>query len=182
MLLLVVNKVLAVGTIAGQIFIVLGLIAFFLYRQDSGNRFLNFFGQHGLLLAWLMSVVATASSLFYSEFAGFEPCFLCWWQRIFMYPQVVLLGLALWRKDWRIADYGLPLAVLGAVISLYHNYLYYGGSSIVRCDAFGRGVSCLRLYIFEFSYVTLPLMALTGFILVVFLLGLQHWYNRRSIS
>ena len=182
MFLLIVNKILAASAIAGQIFIVLGVLAFFLYRKDSGNRLLNFFGKHGLLLAWLMSVVATASSLFYSEFVGFEPCFLCWWQRIFMYPQVALLGLALWRKDWRIANYGLPLAIIGGLISLYHNYLYYGGSSILPCDVYGSGVSCLRLYIFEFGYITLPLMALTGFALVAFLLGLQRWYTRRHFS
>lgn len=168
----VINKILATGTLAAQLFLVAGIIYFWTNKGPSPIK--NFLGRHGLLLAWLTSLAAMGASLYYSEVAGFEPCFLCWWQRIFLYPQVFILGLALSRKDFGAAAYGLALAIPGAIIALYHNYLYYGGQSILPCDAFGRGASCVQLYVFEFGYITIPLMSLTAFLLTIFFLRRQQ--------
>lgn len=182
MLVIIVNKMLATLTILSQTLLIVGFIYFLLFRKDKANPMINFFSKNGLAFAFFISLFATAFSLFYSEIAGFEPCKLCWFQRIFMYPQVLLLGLAWLKKDFKIANYGLALAVTGGLIALYHNYIYYGGTSIFPCDAFGLGVSCTRRYVFEFGFITIPLMSLTIFLLVAGFLWLQRFHNRKEFA
>ncbi|MEM7737254.1 MAG: disulfide bond formation protein B, partial [Deinococcota bacterium] len=36
-------------------------------------------------MAWLIALVATAGSLYFSEVRNFIPCTFCWYQRILMY-------------------------------------------------------------------------------------------------
>lgn len=76
--------------------------------------------ENALIGAWGISLIATLGSLYFSEILKFIPCDLCWFQRIFMYPQVVLLGLAAIRKEYGIARYSLALSIIGGAISLYH--------------------------------------------------------------
>ncbi len=172
-----VNQILAYFTLAGHIFLAAVLVS--LLFSQSRKFVVTKIGQHGLALAFLVVLGSTAASLYYSNIVGFPPCDLCWYQRIFMYPQVILLGLAWHRKDYKIVDYGLVLAGIGTLISLYHNWIYYGGQSILPCEAFGLGVSCTKRYVFELGYVTIPLMALTGFALTILFLSLQKYYNRQ---
>lgn len=171
---------LATLAIISQISLVFGLIYFLLFRNDKTNPIINFFSRNGLIFAFFISLFATALSLFYSEIAGFEPCKLCWLQRIFMYPQVFILGLAWFKKEYKIVDYGIVLAIIGSLIAVYHNYIYYGGTSIFPCDAFGLGVSCTRRYVFEFGFVTIPLMSLTSFLFVLGFLWLRKFYNQKE--
>src|SRR3989344_7919790 len=100
----IANKIFALGTIAGQISIVAFVIYFFFFRSRQ-NAVTKFLHQNGLLLAFLVALSSVFGSLFYSQIAGFAPCELCWFQRVFMYPQVLLLGFALVKKDTRIIDY-----------------------------------------------------------------------------
>ncbi len=88
-----------------------------------------------------------------------------------MYPQVILLGLGLRRQDKHIIDYALALAGIGMAIALYHTYIYYGGTTLFPCETFGLGASCTRRYVWEFGYITIPLMSLTSFLLLIFFLG-----------
>ncbi|OGZ57653.1 MAG: hypothetical protein A2827_01250 [Candidatus Spechtbacteria bacterium RIFCSPHIGHO2_01_FULL_43_30] len=104
-------------------------------------------GKNGVLLSLSIAIASTIFSLFHSEIAGFEPCKLCWLQRIFMYPQIVLLGIAWFKKDFKIVNYALPLVIIGTIVAVYHNYIYYGGTSIFPCDALSLGVSCARRYV-----------------------------------
>jgi disulfide bond formation protein DsbB len=172
------NKKLAIETILGQLFIIASIAYVLLWRKHYPTVG-KFLAKYGLWLAFLMAVVATASSLFYSNVAHFAPCDLCWFQRIFMYPLVVLFGIALYKKDEKIADYGLVMAGIGFLISLYHNFLYYHvGGLNVSCTIGGVGVSCVKRYIFEFGYITIPMMALTGFALIItFLLFKKYERN-----
>src|SRR5437868_7929611 len=79
-----------------------------------------------LWAAWGVALVATAGSLFYSEYAKFIPCRLCWFQRIGMYPLVAILLIAAIRKDVRGgALYALPLPILGSLVATYHIYIEY---------------------------------------------------------
>lgn len=178
-MVIVVNKILATFTIFSHIFLVLGIGYFLLFRKDKINPVIQFFSRNGIALAFFVSLFATAISLFYSDVAGFEPRKLCWFQRIFMYPQVFVLGLAWFRKDRKIIDYALTLAVIGGLFAFYHNYIYYGGISLFPCDAFGLGVSCTKRYVFEFGYITIPLMSLTSFLLLSAFLGLQKFIIRK---
>jgi len=181
-MVIVVNKILATLTISSHIFLVLGLGYFLLFYKNKTDPVIQFFGRNGIALAFFVSLSATIISLFYSDVVGFEPCKLCWFQRIFMYPQIFILGLAWFRKDHKIIDYALILAVVGGLIALYHNYIYYGGTSLFPCDAFGSGVSCTKRYVFEFGYITIPLMSLTSFLLLSAFLGLQKFYNQREFE
>jgi len=125
---------------------------------------------------FIVAATATAGSLFFSEIAGWVPCKDCWLQRIFMYPQAVLLALALWKKDKGIAPYILALCLIGAAISTDHyidqvEAAFFPepsgeelGALMEPCDA--TGISCAETQIdFAFGYITIPMMALTAFVL-----------------
>jgi disulfide bond formation protein DsbB len=125
-----------------------------------------------LALAWLVATIATAGSLYYSEVADFVPCTLCWYQRIAMYPLVVLLGIAAVRRDRGIVRYALPLAAIGAAISVYHYQLeWFPHQEGAFCHA---GVPCSVRWVFELGYISLPLLALTAFTLIGSLLLLAR--------
>jgi disulfide bond formation protein DsbB len=177
MLIQTVNKILSILTTGSQLFIILGLIQLLFFQKNIDNPVIRFFSKNGLFFALIIAIVATAGSLFYSEIAGYEPCKLCWFQRIFMYPLVILLGLACIKKDFKILIYPSSLAGIGAAISLYHNYVYYGGISLFPCDPFDLGTSCTKVLVMEFGYITIPLMALTAFTLILLLLNAQRKYN-----
>jgi disulfide bond formation protein DsbB len=126
--------------------------------------------QYALYLAWVVSLAAVGGSLYLSEVMGFIPCKLCWLQRIFMYPLVILLGRAAYRNDRNIIGYALPLSIIGGCISVYH-YMEQkvpGMADILPCT---QGVPCSEDYLDWFGVITIPLMALVAFILItVFLL------------
>jgi|SRR6185436_3204360 len=173
-----VNKKLAIEVVLAQLFVVLAIV-YFLFLRKKFVRIGEFFGKYGLVFAFLVSLGAIAGSLYYSQIAGFEPCELCWFQRICMYPLVVLLGMALIKKDRKITDYILALSGIGFVISLYHNYIYYySGGLNLTCQLGGAAVSCVKRYVFELGYVTIPMMALTAFALIIIFMIFCKLYER----
>ncbi len=154
-------------TAASQIGAVLGILFFFFAEKKAVAKFLSFFAKNYLKLALTVALTATLGSLFFSEIAGFTPCKLCWFERIFMYPQVVLLGIAMWKKDTKIWIYSLSLSIIGAFISFYHYLLQIGVLPEGSCDAVGRSVSCSKVFTMTFGYITIPLMAGTAFVLLI---------------
>lgn len=116
-------------------------------------------------LAWIIALVATAGSLFFSEVMQLPPCVLCWYQRIAMYPLVLIIGIGIITRDSRMKIYALPISLIGLAISIYHNLLYYGilPESIAPCT---EGISCTSRQIEWLGFITIPLMALTAFVLV----------------
>ena len=118
------NYLLALGVLAMQI-VGAGFLALyflqkkFTYLQDIAALL----SRWGLWLAFLLALGATAMTLYYSEVLGFAPCGWCWVQRVFLWPQVVLFLLALWKNDRTIADYSIALSILGALAALYQHYL-----------------------------------------------------------
>jgi disulfide bond formation protein DsbB len=118
-----------------------------------------------LLFMWVVALSATMGSLYFSEIRGYEPCELCWIQRIFMYPLVIILGIAYVQKNARIAVTSATLAIIGGMISLYHygiQKLDFLSESAPSC---GR-VACTGEYINIFGFITIPFLALTAFILI----------------
>ena len=115
--------------------------------------------------AWIVALVATAGSLFFSEVMELPPCILCWYQRIAMYPLVLVIGVGIATRDLNWKKYALPVAIVGLVISIYHNLLYYGliPESIAPCK---EGISCTTVQLEWLGFITIPLMALTAFVLV----------------
>ncbi len=122
-----------------------------------------------LFLAWVVATVSTLGSLFFSEIMMFPPCVMCWYQRIFMYPLVVILLIALMPLDTKVTRYALPLTFGGLFFALYHNLLYYKilPESVQPCS---QGVSCTSDYINWFGFITIQLLALVGFSLIALLL------------
>ena len=117
------------------------------------------------ILAWTMALVASVGSLFFSEIMQLPPCVLCWYQRIAMYPLVIIIGVGIISKDGRLKSYALPLSVIGLAIAVYHNLLYYGiiPESITPCQ---QGISCTSRQIEWFGFITIPLLSLTAFSLI----------------
>ena len=178
--ILLLTKILSLFTIVGGLIVVDIIVLLLAKKVWKQNRLidwgLNLYGRHGLLLAFGVALFATVSSLFFSNIPEFVPCALCWWQRIFLYPQVVILGLALWKKDVGISLYGIALSIIGGVIAIYHTYLQFGGSPIIPCSA-NVAASCAQRYFLEFGYVTIPTMALTSFVLIALLLYSHKRYS-----
>jgi disulfide bond formation protein DsbB len=120
---------------------------------------------------WFVSVAATTGSLFFSEVMMLPPCLLCWYQRIAMYPLVLLFGLALFPLDLKVIRYALPLALIGWGIAVYHNLLYYKliPEHMVPCT---QGISCTTVLLEWLGFITIPLLSLVAFTII--LSGLIH--------
>ncbi len=175
------NKNLALGTMLAQVWIAFSVM-YLLFLRKQFPKILAFVGKYGLLLAFLASLAATAGSLFYSEVAKFTPCDLCWFQRIFMYPLVIILGMALIKKDRRVLDYALSLSIVGWLISLYQNQIYYSNGGLIGiCKVGGSSVSCVVRYVNEFGYITIPIMALTAFSLTIIFLIFAKLCDRQTL-
>lgn len=119
--------------------------------------------------AWLLALLSAAGSLFFSEVMDLAPCVLCWYQRIAMYPLVLIIGIGIVSKDLRWKVYALPFALIGLALAVYHNLVYYGviPESLTPCT---QGVSCSERQIEWFGFVTIPLMGLMSFLLISFLI------------
>lgn len=160
------NVVLSAGTIAIQLAaIALGIVYSLRLRFALCASLVRMAVAWALWIGFVLTLSATLLSLYYSEVLHFLPCGLCWVQRVFLYPQVVLFGVALWKSDRGVAPYALALSVAGGIVALYQHYLQMGGSSLVPCPATGAG-DCAQRIIFEFGYVTFPLMAFSLFVFV----------------
>jgi disulfide bond formation protein DsbB len=129
--------------------------------------------------AWLVALIATGGSLYFSEVANYIPCELCWYQRIAMYPLAVILGIAAFRSDRRIAPYGLALALPGAVIALYHYQLEWFPEQATLCT---QGIPCSTIWFKELGFVTIPVLALIAFLLIAAALAIAWWNERRGAA
>ncbi len=122
--------------------------------------------ENTFFIAWAASLIATAGSLYFSEIVGYEPCELCWYQRILMYPMVIVLGIAYIRKDFKAAAYSVALSSIGILISLYHYSIQKIPFLTESAPACGR-IPCTGQYINWFGFVTIPLLALVAFIIIL---------------
>jgi hypothetical protein len=124
-----------------------------------------------VIAAWLVATLATVGSLYFSEVAGFVPCTLCWYQRIAMYPLVVILGLASLRRERRAPTGAAALAAIGAVIAGYHVALEWIPS--LDTGACAAATPCTFIWFRAFGVFSLPTLALTAFLLVLLLLRVR---------
>ncbi len=106
--------------------------------------------------------MSMVGSLFFSEVMELPPCVLCWYQRIAVYPLVLIIGIGIILRDPRMKTYALPFAVIGLVIAVYHNLLYYGiiPEAITPCT---EGVPCNAVQLEWLGFITIPLMGLASF-------------------
>lgn len=133
-----------------------------------------------LPLAWAVATTCTLGSLYMSEVAKFPPCILCWYQRIAMYPLVVILGVAALRRDRSVKWYAVPLALVGLGISVYH-YLVerFPDSVSFSCST---DVPCSTVWVWEFHFLSIPAMAGIGFALIITLVLLAGSSGRSALG
>lgn len=141
------------------------------------SAFLSFAARKAIFIAFIASLLATIGSLIYSDVIGYEPCKLCWYQRIFMYPLVLIFGMALWKKHGWIKPYGILLSGIGAFIAAFHYLGQIGWNPLgLECLAIGYSTSCAKNFVLEFGYITIPLMAFSAFALI----ALSLWYSMKK--
>lgn len=159
------NYLVGLGSIGLQIAIV-GFLALYFLRATFPDLedIAKLLSRWGLLLAFLLSFGGLIGSLFYSEVLGVAPCGWCWVQRAFLYPQVILFALAIWRRDRFIADYSIALSIVGVIVGVYQHFLQMGVGDAIPCPATASdAVACNVRFLFEFGYITFPLAAASLF-------------------
>jgi disulfide bond formation protein DsbB len=162
--------------VAGQVIIVilllLAVLALVGVRAplDTLRRWL---WGYELWAGFLVAAVATGGSLFYSEVMRFDPCELCWYQRICMYPLSIVLLLLAIRGDNRAARHVVALPVVGAGVSVYHMLIQYHAivepTACVKSASGGCSLNWIGTPWLDASlgYLAIPTLALTGFLLLI---------------
>ncbi len=162
--------ILALATVAGTV----ALAAFLVVGRFSGDParldpIRVDLARAALPVAWVVALVTTLGSLYFSEVAHFVPCKLCWYQRIAMYPLALLLAIAAWRRDLGIRVYVIAQCAVGVVIAAYHSFIQAfppdSGTSFCTVDA-----PCTERYVWQFGFVSLPFMALCAFVFIIMLM------------
>ncbi len=176
------NLLVAYGTVFLMV-ASLGLFLGILYIGITPEWKQKFHARHGLWVAFGFALIASAVTLYYSEYLGQAPCALCWVQRIFLYPQVVIFGLAAVMRDTRAVWYSVALSMLGALVALYHHWLQMGGSALFPCPADGPGIACEIPTFITWGFITFPFMALVLFIfLILYVLWLRTLWRKYPLA
>lgn len=174
------QRLLGIGALFLQAILV-SLIIYLAYRKLTPKRiswleyFLNNYG------AWIvsgLSLMAIIGSLIFSEHYQVEPCKLCWLQRIFVYPQFIIMGIAAWRKDTQAWLSSLWLATTGLIIALYQTNEQLGITSVIpkaECVT-GPDAACSQIHMLEFGYITFPLLSAILFALIIVL----YFFRKKS--
>ena len=126
---------------------------------------------------FLIALAATLISLYFSEIMKLVPCVLCWYQRICMYSLIAISAVSIMRKDKAIADYVLPLSIVGLAIAIYHNLLYYSilPESVAPCT---QGISCTTKQIEWFGFITIPLLSMLTFALITLIMIIYRRFHK----
>jgi len=180
-----INTTMGVGTLAMQALVVIILVSYF-YVRYLGEKLprafkpaWDFIKENSLLMAFLVVLFGTIGSLIYSEVLGFEACSLCWYQRALIYPQVFILGVAVYKKNKEIFDYVVGLNIFGILIAGYQYYFQMLG----RGETCPIGeIDCFKIYLLELGYITIPLMALTLFVFVLIMTYIWKKTNLKSVK
>lgn len=131
-----------------------------------------------ILSAWLASTIATLSAIFIGEVLGQVPCDLCWYQRIFMFPLPIVLGIAAYRSDYDVWRYALPLSIAGLIFSLVHTLYFYGilPENLGPCT---EGVPCVGDDMMLWEFLPMPVLASAAFAYIAFNLVLVMRRDRK---
>jgi len=138
------------------------------------SRLTQDYGWTLVFIAWLVATVSTLAALFLGEVMGYTPCVLCWYQRICMFPLVLILGAGLFPFDRNVVRYALPLALAGWLLAVFHWAVASGlvPESATPCS---QGVPCSVELISWFGFLTLPLLSVLAFSTLIASLLLTHF-------
>lgn len=126
--------------------------------------------RYSLYFAWLLACLGTLGSLYYSEIRHMEPCHLCWYQRIALYPMVIILGLAAYNGFYRIIPYVLPLLLFGMVIAVYQ-VIIQEVPEWQPIDLCGAGPDCDEKLDIGLGPISIPMLSLANFAVMFLLLA-----------
>ena len=131
-----------------------------------------------IFTCWLLAAAGTLGSLFFSEVMGLKPCVLCWYQRIFMYPLVVVFLVGLFPLDRSVVRYALPIAIIGWCFAVYH-YLVYSGYIPENLRPCSEDASCAEINLELLGFITIPMMSILSYTAIILLLFI---FRRRTQS
>ena len=164
------NHYLSLATLIGTGVLVLWLLVIlYMYYTKKSSKLISLVGQYALPLGFLATLGGTFLTLYYQYGLGYEPCELCWLQRVFLYPLVILFGMAWWKCDTKIFSYILGLSLVGEFFAIYHHMLQIGYDLYKPCSKALFAVSCAKPSFIEFGFVSFPFMAvvLFGFLILL---------------
>jgi disulfide bond formation protein DsbB len=130
------------------------------------QKYIQKLSKYALYIAFIQAWTATLGSLFYSQIIGLTPCVLCWYQRILMYPLVILFTVAIIRKDKNIPYYVLPLTIIGIIIAAYQYLLQMtplGAVELTKCDLTNP---CSKIDAIYLGFITIPFMSIAAFLVI----------------
>jgi len=168
---------LSILTLASNIlFVLLGLTFLVSFIHKSTKQYWKkiekYFAKNASKFALIVSLTATLGSLYFSEIRGFEPCKLCWLQRIFMYPLPLILAISLYKKMKEVWNYIIPISTIGMAIAAYHYYYQVTGNTLIPCSTVGFSVSCSERFFTYWGYITIPWMSFSAFAIIFSLMFL----------
>lgn len=172
---MIMTQILSVLTVVAQVEILI-LVILLLRDKKRKSKILKKFAKIADKYTFVMALVATLGSLYYSEIAGFEPCKYCWFQRILMYPLTIIMYIAIRIKDKYVSRYVLPISGVGTLLAGYH-YLTQLGWLPSTCVATGYSVGCAKIFVMTFGYITIPMMSFTAFLLIFVLQIISKRYS-----
>ncbi|RHW07189.1 disulfide oxidoreductase [Bacillus cereus] len=127
--------------------------------------------KYHISIAWTIATSAMLISLFFSEWMKLPPCDLCWYQRMAMYPLVLILGIGMYRKDPHVSTYAFPFACIGLLLSVYQITIQtFPASEMKICSV---GVSCTEDYLNLFGFISIPMLSFVGFLAIIVLLYIK---------
>ena len=165
------NQMMSAAVFAGMLASILLFVALIAPKSNFGSSINRFMHRNILFIGFFISFAALVSSLVYSNVIGYEPCLLCWYARVALYPQVIIFAMAVFKREHSVVDYTLGLTVFGLIITSYHSYIQWVGEAPLPCSA--GGVSCVTRFVFEYGFITIPFMGFVG-LLVLFLSLLSY--------
>lgn len=138
-----------------------------------------FIRKYGLYFAWLLSFLGTCTSLYFSDVRHLEPCHLCWYQRICLFPLSLILGIAAYQGFAGIVRYVLPLAIFGFLFALYQIALQEipGLNAIDLC---GAGPSCSEKVPIGLGPISIPMLSAACFFVIGLFLACVWITARKS--
>ncbi len=156
-------------TVLAQLMSLVLLLTLFFTKGD--NAIIRLAKKYGMAIAIVVAVLAMGGSLTYSDVLGYQPCLLCWYQRILMYPLLLILTVGYFKKDaFKTSTlYALILSLMGIPLAFYH-YIVQLGLIAAPCSTAGISVSCVKRSFTTFGYITIPIMALSAFLLVALIM------------
>ena len=143
---------------------------------NDKSKLVSFVARHATLIGLVATLSGTLLSLFYSGVLNLVPCELCWYQRILLYPQVVLFAVAWWKKEHSVWAYSVWLSLIGAGIALYHHALQMGFDIYKPCSTAPFAADCSKPEFIEFGFVTFPFMSFIMFATLILL----YFTHKRS--